>query len=105
MGAGKTVFAKGIAAGLDIDPVDVTSPSFTLVNLYAGRLQLYHIDLYRLGEGACPELGLDEILEEENTVTMIEWAERLGFVPAHAIQVEIAYIYDTERKLIIHPVA
>src|SRR5215471_1575810 len=45
LGAGKTVFAKGIAAGLGIDPADVTSPSFTLINVHTGRLKLYHIDL------------------------------------------------------------
>ena len=53
LGAGKTIFAKGLAAGLEIDPADVTSPSFTLVNSYEGRLRMYHIDLYRLDTGAC----------------------------------------------------
>ena len=52
LGAGKTVFTKGLAAGLGIDPEEVTSPSFTLVNPHAGRLPLFHIDLYRLDEGA-----------------------------------------------------
>ena len=46
LGAGKTVFAKGIAAGLDIDPAEVNSPTFTLVNAHTGRLRLYHLDLY-----------------------------------------------------------
>src|SRR6185295_19100861 len=53
LGAGKTVFAKGLAAGLEIDPAEVTSPSFTLINEYAGRRRLYHIDLYRLDREAC----------------------------------------------------
>ncbi|MFN2491344.1 MAG: tRNA (adenosine(37)-N6)-threonylcarbamoyltransferase complex ATPase subunit type 1 TsaE, partial [Pyrinomonadaceae bacterium] len=48
LGAGKTIFVKGVAAALDIDPEEVTSPSFTLVNPYAGRLQLFHLDLFRL---------------------------------------------------------
>src|SRR5688572_1572979 len=52
LGAGKTIFVKGIAAALGIDEEDVTSPSFTLVNPHFGRLRLYHIDLYRLDEGA-----------------------------------------------------
>jgi tRNA threonylcarbamoyladenosine biosynthesis protein TsaE len=53
LGAGKTVFVKGLAAGLGIDVDEVSSPSFTLVNRYdGGRLTLYHIDLYRLDEGA-----------------------------------------------------
>src|SRR5207244_10389549 len=51
LGAGKTVFVKGLAGTLGIDSAEVTSPSFTLVNLYNGRLTLYHIDLFRLDEG------------------------------------------------------
>lgn len=105
LGAGKTVFAKGLAEGLDIDPMDVTSPSFTLINIYDGRLRLYHIDLYRLDQGGCRELGLEEILDERAAVTVIEWAERLGFVPEGAIQVEILYISDSERKINIRQLA
>jgi tRNA threonylcarbamoyladenosine biosynthesis protein TsaE len=101
LGAGKTVFAKGVASGLDIDPVDVTSPSFTLINEYAGRLKFYHIDLYRLDESACHSLGLEEILEAKNAVVLIEWAERLGFVPEGANSVTIEYFDDTTRKIII----
>jgi tRNA threonylcarbamoyladenosine biosynthesis protein TsaE len=101
LGAGKTVFAKGVAAGLGLDPTDVTSPTFTLVNEYAGRLRLYHIDLYRLDEGACFGLGLDEWFEEKNAVVLIEWAERLGFVPEGAIAITIEYLSDTERKITI----
>jgi tRNA threonylcarbamoyladenosine biosynthesis protein TsaE len=101
LGAGKTVFAKGVAAGIGIDPADVTSPSFTLVNIHEGRLRLYHIDLYRIEAGACPELGLEEILDEERAVTIIEWAERLGIVPDGGIKVEIDDLSDTERKITI----
>ena len=105
LGAGKTVFTKGLAAGLEIDPMDVTSPSFALINIHEGRLRLYHIDLYRLDQGACFELGLDEILDEERAVTVIEWAERLGYAPAGAIQIEILYDSDTERKINIRQLA
>lgn len=104
LGAGKTVFTKGLAAGLEIDPADVTSPSFTLINIYEGRLRLYHIDLYRLDAGTGFELGLEEILDEANAVTVIEWAERLAFTPAGAIHVEIIYVSDTERRVHIQPV-
>ena len=52
LGAGKTIFVKGLAAGLDVDADEVTSPSFTLVNPYRGRLPFFHIDLYRLDAGA-----------------------------------------------------
>lgn len=99
LGAGKTVFAKGLAAGLGIDPADVTSPTFTLVNCYEGRLRFFHIDLYRLDAGAHQGLGLEEIFDDENAVTVIEWAERLGFVPARAIEVEVSHISDCERRI------
>jgi tRNA threonylcarbamoyladenosine biosynthesis protein TsaE len=79
LGAGKTVFAKGIAAGLDIDPADVSSPTYTLVNAHEGRLRLYHLDLYRLSGNVdeAHAIGLDEMLNESNAVVLIEWPERL----------------------------
>lgn len=80
LGAGKTLFVKGIAGALEFDTDEVTSPSFTLVNLYRGRLVLYHLDLYRLPEGATAAhaVDLDDLLSEERAVIVIEWAERLG---------------------------
>jgi len=83
LGAGKTVLVKGIAHALGVDEEDVTSPSFTLVNPYDGRLRVYHIDLYRLDEGASAAhaVDLDEILTDENAVVIIEWAERMGYYP------------------------
>ena len=83
LGAGKTVLVKGIARALAVDEEDVTSPSFTLVNPYEGRLRVYHIDLYRLDEGASAAhaVDLDDILTDENAVVIIEWAERMGRYP------------------------
>src|SRR5256885_13192287 len=83
LGAGKTILVKGIARALGIDEKDVTSPSFTLVNPHSGRLLLYHIDLYRLDEGASAAhaVDLDEILSDEHAVVIIEWAERMGRYP------------------------
>jgi tRNA threonylcarbamoyladenosine biosynthesis protein TsaE len=83
LGAGKTIFVKGLAAGLDVDANEVTSPSFTLVNPYAGRLPLFHIDLYRLdtGASAAHAVDLDELVANEQAVVVIEWAERLGKYP------------------------
>ena len=83
LGAGKTVLVKGLAHALEIDREEVTSPSFTLVNPHQGRLLLYHIDLYRLDEGATAAhaVDLDEILGDERAVVIIEWAERLGRYP------------------------
>ena len=101
LGAGKTVFAKGLASGLGIEPDDVTSPSFTLVNAHEGRLRLYHIDLYRLDFGSQENLGLPEIFADGNAVTVIEWAERLNVVPAGAIDIEMSYVSDCERSISI----
>jgi tRNA threonylcarbamoyladenosine biosynthesis protein TsaE len=83
LGAGTTLFVKGIAEALKIPGDDVTSPSFTLVNQYTGRLTLYHIDLYRLNEGAgaAHAVDLDELLMDESAVIVIEWAERMGAYP------------------------
>jgi tRNA threonylcarbamoyladenosine biosynthesis protein TsaE len=81
LGAGKTLLTKGIMSGLDYDIDEVTSPSFTLVNLYeTPALDVYHIDLWRLDSTHDPgaAIGLDEILENENAVTIIEWADRLS---------------------------
>lgn len=83
LGAGKTVLVKGIAHALGVDEKDVTSPSFTLVNPHEGRLLLYHIDLYRLDEGASAAhaVDLEEILSDEDAVVVIEWADRMGRYP------------------------
>lgn len=79
MGAGKTHFVKGMLEGLDFDPDEVTSPSFSLVNRYEARLVVYHLDLWRLDEKSDPAfaVGLPELLEEESAVVIIEWAEKL----------------------------
>ena len=71
---------KGICSALGIDEEEVTSPSFTLVNPYEGRLRLYHLDLYRLDQGASAAhaVDLDDLLADETAVIVIEWAERMG---------------------------
>lgn len=81
LGAGKTLLTKGVVNALDYDIDEVTSPSFTLVNLYkTAKFDVYHIDLWRLDSNtdAAEAVGLSEILEKENIVTIIEWADRLG---------------------------
>lgn len=80
LGAGKTLLAKGILNSLDYDFDEVTSPSFTLVNLYkTPKFDVYHIDLWRLDglPDAAAAVGLDEMLEKDGVV-IIEWAENLG---------------------------
>ncbi len=103
LGAGKTVLVKGIAHALGIDEEEVTSPSFTLVNLHPGRLMLYHIDLYRLDEGASAAhaVDLDEILTDEKAVVVIEWAERLGHypLPQNVLKISIAGDGEAPRTI------
>jgi tRNA threonylcarbamoyladenosine biosynthesis protein TsaE len=79
LGAGKTLFTKGILYALDYDAREVTSPSFTLVNLYRAKFDVYHIDFWRLDdvEDAAAAVGLNEILEDETATVIIEWSERL----------------------------
>ena len=78
LGSGKTAFAQGLAHGLDV-PASfiVTSPTYTLINEYPGRLPFYHVDLYRLPEPADPdEIGLRDLFDE-NGIVAVEWANRL----------------------------
>ncbi len=94
LGAGKTLLTKGILNALGFDVDDVTSPSFTLVNLYKTHsFDVYHIDLWRIDEksDAAFGVGLDEIVEQDNAVVIIEWAEKLGRYkfPGRTIDVSI----------------
>ena len=79
LGAGKTLLTKGILHGLDFDVDEVTSPSFALVNLYRAKIDVYHIDLWRIDEAAdaAAAVGLHDLLENEDAVFIIEWAEKL----------------------------
>lgn len=105
LGAGKTLFTKGLASALDVDPEEVTSPSFTLVNPYSGRLPLFHVDLYRLDEGAAAAhaVDLEELLADEEAVIVIEWGDRLGNYPLNAKpwRVRISGDGDAERTISI----
>ena len=101
LGAGKTLFSKGLASGFGFnEPDEVTSPTFTLVNEYAGRVKIYHIDLYRIDNGALDGLGLDEILGDPSAAVIIEWAERLGpcFISG-AVKVFLSHVNDHSRKI------
>ena len=103
LGAGKTVLVKGIAHALNLDEENVTSPSFTLVNPHQGTLLLYHIDLYRLDQGAAAAhaVDLDELLSNEAAVIIIEWAERMGKYPLPAGSWNISITGDGDEPRII----
>ncbi len=102
LGAGKTVFVRGLARGVGADPEDVASPTFVLLTRYAGRLTLHHADLYRLGGGGDDrELGLEE-LPGPLGVLAIEWAERLSahpWDPALAVRVTLEHAGDDARRV------
>lgn len=102
LGAGKTVFAKGLAAGCGVeDPARVCSPSFTLVNVYRGRFPVFHIDLYRLeNRDEVLDLGLEDYLGEG--VVIVEWAERIPF-PLPGILVMIEVDGDDVRTITVRP--
>ncbi|NWF94072.1 MAG: tRNA (adenosine(37)-N6)-threonylcarbamoyltransferase complex ATPase subunit type 1 TsaE [Syntrophaceae bacterium] len=97
LGAGKTQLIKGLAAGAGVRKTTyVSSPSFTLINEYAGRVPFYHIDLFRLGsEKEAEELGLEEYLQGRG-VTAIEWADKIpSLLPKELLWIEIR---NTGRK-------
>lgn len=100
LGAGKTVFAKGIAAGLGLkDTRSVCSPSFTILNIHRARFPIYHFDLYRLENSAeVLDLGWEDYLERG--VVVVEWAERITF-DYPAIRVNIRKGRGDERKITI----
>ena len=101
LGAGKTAFVRGLAAGLGIDPGEVTSPTFTLVHEYrGGRLPLVHVDLYRLDRADLDNIGLDSELASGG-ILAIEWAERLVRRPIGAITVAIENRERDERAITI----
>ena len=106
LGAGKTLLTKGILYALAFDIDEVTSPSFSLVNRYkTERCDVYHIDLWRIdvGSDAAFAVGLNEILEEQNAIVIIEWAERLGGrkFPSTVLAIEIAGDGDDPRRITI----
>ncbi len=95
MGAGKTTFVRGLAAGMGVSG-DVASPTFQLVRLYPGQVQLAHVDLYRLEDaGELADLGLDELLDEGAVV--VEWGDRLR--EPGAVRVTIEVLDERRRRL------
>jgi tRNA threonylcarbamoyladenosine biosynthesis protein TsaE len=99
LGAGKTCFVQGLAAGLGVQE-RVASPTFILIAEYAGRLPLYHVDLYRIERPAeIAALGLEELIDGAG-VTVIEWAEKAeDWLPARTVRVRIEGAGDEPRVI------
>jgi tRNA threonylcarbamoyladenosine biosynthesis protein TsaE len=99
LGAGKTAFVRGLAAGLGIDPEEVSSPTFTLVHEYrGGRLTLYHADLYRLDRVATDDLGLEEMGVADG-VLAIEWPDRLSHALPGSRRIDIEIVDEKTRRI------
>jgi tRNA threonylcarbamoyladenosine biosynthesis protein TsaE len=100
LGAGKTVFVRGLAAGLGANPEAVTSPTFVLIQHYKGPVPLVHADLYRLNSGsAVDDLGLEEL--GDGAVVAVEWAERMSHSPGGSVSVTIEDAGGNSRRITI----
>lgn len=98
LGAGKTTFTKGLGKGLGVERV-ITSPTFTIIKEYTGRLPLYHIDAYRL-EYSEENLGIEEYILSDG-VTVIEWAQFIDdLIPADKLEIKINYLGEDKREII-----
>jgi tRNA threonylcarbamoyladenosine biosynthesis protein TsaE len=105
LGAGKTAFVRGLARGIGANPDDVSSPTFTIVQEYAGAAAtLYHVDLYRLEPPEIDDLGLEDLVSGEGVVA-IEWAERWRGRPdgEGVLQVTIADAGEDRRQITVQP--
>jgi len=103
LGSGKTAFVRGMARGVGADPDDVSSPTFTIVQEYAGRsATLYHVDLYRLEPAEIDDLGLDDLVSSDGIVA-IEWAERWKGRPDDVTEVRLEHRGEDRRAIDIRP--
>ncbi len=100
LGAGKTAFVRGLARGIGAAPDDVSSPTFTLIQEYRGRMTLHHVDLYRLRPEEIDDLGLDELTTPDSVVA-IEWADRWPNRPTDALAVRLEEAGGDARRITI----
>jgi tRNA threonylcarbamoyladenosine biosynthesis protein TsaE len=99
LGAGKTAFVRGLARGVGANPEDVSSPTFTIVQEYAGAsLTLYHVDLYRLEPAEIDDLGLEDLVAGDGVVA-IEWADRWRGRPDDVTEVRIEDAGEDRRRV------
>ncbi|MFZ5597599.1 MAG: tRNA (adenosine(37)-N6)-threonylcarbamoyltransferase complex ATPase subunit type 1 TsaE [Bacillota bacterium] len=103
LGAGKTVFAKGLASGLGVGD-SVVSPTFTIVNEYQGRVPFYHMDVYRLGSPSeMDDLGYEEYFYGQGVV-LVEWAGRVGeLLPEDRLDIHISVLGEGHRRIVFSP--
>lgn len=99
LGVGKTTLVKGIGKAFRVQEV-ITSPTYTIVSVYTGKWELYHIDLYRVAsEEELFDLGIEELISG-NGVFVIEWGEKaLRILPAHTIRITVNLAEDTSRLI------
>src|SRR5690625_4055377 len=98
LGSGKTTFTQGLAIGLEVKR-HVTSPTFTIIKEYHGRVPLYHMDVYRL-ENSDEDIGFDEYFYSDG-VTVVEWATFIeDFLPRQRLNIHIEVIDETKRKIV-----
>ena len=95
MGAGKTVFVQGLARGLGLNCA-VTSPTFSLMNIYGDSL--YHFDLYRLGEEEIAETGFEEFFGDPRHISVVEWPHT-AYLPAGFLQIDITATAPETRRI------
>lgn len=103
LGAGKTTLTQAIGQGLEVpENYYITSPTFSLLHEYPGRIPLYHMDLYRLAdEEEIEALGFEDYLYGDG-ITVIEWPDRLGgLLPSEHLDVELVFVSETSRKAIL----
>ena len=100
LGAGKTVFVKGLAKGLSIK-TRVTSPTFTIMCQYSGARELYHFDLYRVTEDDCYQMGFDDFFFDKNSFCAVEWSEHLTYLPKNTVSITLEKTSQESRRAII----
>ena len=99
LGAGKTAFVRGLAVGLGCDSSAVTSPTFTIIQEYAGRVTMQHVDLYRLSPAEVDDLGLDELIADQ--VLAVEWPDRWRGAPDGSLRISFDVLEGDTRRITV----
>ncbi len=101
LGAGKTTFTRYLVSALDGEPRQVTSPTFTIVNEYKARMNIYHVDLFRLKASELEELPINDYIESDG-VCVIEWPDKLGqYMPDDFFEVRLDFKDEKHRNVVI----